>query len=186
MPTLARLPALETPRLLVREVAAADWRGLCPLHDRRRISAPYRRAACIARPGSRPRAASRCAPEQGRSPELGFCRRTQAIERRHRRRIHPSQQEKRRNRVGSRPFAMASRTWAVSWSPRYWPWLSNIWIRSGYGARSCRAMSHPSSLAKRAGFKWAKSSADYPVGGGRSETVQFFAMSRECYLDLPY
>ncbi|MDP9139128.1 MAG: GNAT family N-acetyltransferase [Pseudomonadota bacterium] len=53
----------------------------------------------------------------------------------------------------------------------------------------CKVMSGNAasvSLARRAGFKWAKSSPDYPVGGGRSAAVQFFSMSRECYLHLPY
>jgi RimJ/RimL family protein N-acetyltransferase len=53
----------------------------------------------------------------------------------------------------------------------------------------CKVMSGNTasvSLASRAGFKWAKSSADYPLAGGRSGTVQFFAMSRQGYLELPY
>jgi ribosomal-protein-alanine N-acetyltransferase len=185
MPTLAQLPALETPRLLVREVTAGDWKCFA----RYMTDGEYQRHIAI-------RLAS---PDQVRDHVLRAVARRSMDDRWS---LAFAGELKHSNLVIADGFIHRTRRNAeIGWGldPSHW--------RRGLGRELvaallalafehldservwCKVMSGNAasvSLARRAGFKWAKSSADYPVGGGRSEAVQFFAMSRECYLDQPY
>ncbi len=185
MSTIARLPTLETPRLLVREVAAADWRCFA----RYMTDGEYQRHIAV-------RLAS---PGQVRDHVLRAVARRDADDRRT---VAIAGELKKSNAVIADGFIQANtRNAEIGWglNPSHW--------RRGLGRELvtallalafehldservwCKVMSGNAAslrLAERAGFKWAKSSASYPVGGGRAEAVQFFAMSRECYLELPY
>jgi RimJ/RimL family protein N-acetyltransferase len=179
------LPALETPRLLVREVAAGDWKyfarymtdGEYQRHIAVRLSSPAQVRdhvlRAVARRGMDDRWNLSFAGELKHSNVVvadGFIHRT-----------------KKNAEIG----------WGLA--PSHWRQGLGRELVSALLALAfehldlervwCKVMSGNAAsvaLATRAGFTWAKSSADYPLGGGRSETVRFFIMSRECYLDLPY
>lgn len=182
---LAQLPALETPRLLVREVAAGDWKPFA----RYMTDREYQRhiAVRFASPGQ---VRDHVLRAVARRTADGLWSLAFAGELKHSRVV-----------IADGFIHRARKSAEIGWGldPSHW--------RRGLGRELvtallafafehldcervwCKVMAGNAaslSLAKRAGLKWAKSSADYPVGGGRSESVQFFAMSRESYLDLPY
>ncbi len=185
MSTPARLPTLETPRLLVREVAATDWQCFA----RYMTDGEYQRHIAV-------RLAS---PSQVRDHVLRAVARRNVDDRGN---LAIAGELKKSNAVIADGFIQCNKRNAeIGWglNPSHW--------RRGLGRELvlallalafehldservwCKVMSGNAAslrLAERAGFKWAKSSARYPVGGGRAEAVQFFAMSRERYLELPY
>jgi RimJ/RimL family protein N-acetyltransferase len=185
MATLAQLPALETPRLLVREVMAADWKYFA----RYMTNSEYQRHIAL-------RFAS---PDQIREHVLRAVRRRNMDDRWNL--SFAGELKDSRIVIADGFIHRSKRNAEIGWGldPSHW--------RRGLGRELvaallalafehldservwCKVMSGNTAsvgLASRAGLKWAKSSANYPLGGGRSETVQFFARSRQCYLELPY
>jgi ribosomal-protein-alanine N-acetyltransferase len=185
MATLAQLPALETPRLLVREVIAGDWKhfarymthGEYQRHIAVRLASPAQVRDHVLRAVARRSMDDRWSLTfAGELKHSGIVIADGFIHRSKRNAeigwgLHPSHWRRGLGRelVG----ALLALAFEHLDSERVW-----CKVMSGNAASE--------NLARRAGFKWAKSSADYPLGAGRTETVRFFIMSRECYLDLPY
>jgi ribosomal-protein-alanine N-acetyltransferase len=185
MSTLAQLPVLETPRLIVREVKAGDWKCFA----RYMIDCEYQRHIAV-------RLSS---PDQIRDHVLRAVARrimdgrgslTFAGELKHSQLVVADGFIHRTSRNAEIGWGIARSHWRRGLGRELVTALLAFAFEHLDADRVwCKIMTGNAasvSLAKRAGFKWAKSSADYPVGGGRSEAVQFFIMSRELYLDLPY
>jgi [ribosomal protein S5]-alanine N-acetyltransferase len=186
MKTLAALPAVETPGLVVREIGPADWRPFAGFM----ISREYQ---------------SHIAMRLRNVDEVkSFVARNVARQDDARRNVYHLAAESRETgeAIGD-GFIIFHRAGAVEIG---WGVAPRLWGR-GYGTEIgvallglaferlqadeawCKVMvpnAASACLARRIGMKLARSQADYPVGGGRFGPVEMFKIGRDGYFALPY
>jgi RimJ/RimL family protein N-acetyltransferase len=186
MTTLARLPAVETPSLLLREIELRDAQAFCNFmmqdsyqrHISMRLSSEAEVRAfvtrAVARQGDERRTVFHLAAEEKLSGEAigdGFLilQRPKAVEIGWG--LHPAMWRMGLGtEIGHALLALAFERLRAE----------NVWckVMSGNDASA--------KLARRIGLRHLKSHPDYPTVPGRSSVVEFYAMSSSDYFELGY
>jgi RimJ/RimL family protein N-acetyltransferase len=186
MKTLARLPAIETPTLVLREIALRDAVPFCNFmlqesyqrHIAMRLSSEAEVKAfvtrAVARQGEERRTVFHLAAEEKLSGEAigdGFLilQRPKAVEIGWG--LHPAMWHMGLGtEIGQALLALAFERLGAE----------NVWckVMSGNAASA--------KLARRIGLRHLKSHPDYPTRPGQSSLVEFYAMSASDYFELAY
>lgn len=186
MKTLTRLPAIETPSLLLREIELRDAVPFCNFM----VQPDYQRHIAMRLSGEAEVRAfvSRAVARQGEERRTVF---------------HLAAEEKLSGEAIGDGFLILQKPKAVEigWGLHPAMWRMGLGTEIGQALIGlaferlkaervwCKVMSPNSAsakLAKRIGMKHLQSHPDYPAGGGRFAPVEFYAMSSEEYFDLVY
>jgi ribosomal-protein-alanine N-acetyltransferase len=186
MNTLARLPALETPSLLLREIEHRDAGPFCNFmmqdlyqrHIAMRLSSEAEIRAfvtrAVARQGDERRTVFHLAAEEKLSGEAigdGFLilQRPKAVEIGWG--LHPAMWRMGLGtEIGAALLALAFERLKAE----------NVWCKVMTGNEAS------AKLARRIGLRHLKSHPDYPAAPGRSGMVEFYAMSGSDYFESSY
>jgi RimJ/RimL family protein N-acetyltransferase len=186
MNTLARLPAVETPSLLLREIELRD----APAFSNFMMQDSYQRhiAMRLSSEAEVKAFVSRAVARQGEERRTVF---------------HLAAEEKLSGEAIGDGFLILQRPRAVEigWGLHPAMWRMGLGTEIGHallglaferlkaGNVWCKVMNGndaSAKLARRIGLRHLKSHPDYPAIAGRSGMVEFFAMSGSDYFELEY
>lgn len=186
MNILARLPTVETPSLLLREIELRDATSFCNFM----MQETYQRHIAL-----------RLASE---AEVRAFVTRAVARQSDERRSVfHLAAEEKLSGEAIGDGFLILQNPRAVEigWGLHPAMWRMGLGTEIGHALLSlaferlkadnvwCKVMAGNEAsvrLARRIGLKHLKSHPDYPTMPGRSGTVEFYAMSASDFFELPY